>query len=387
MNLFIFVLNGFCLGASIIFGQLYGAGDLKEYRRSFYTSLSFGSGFTIVVSALFILFLRPLLRLISTPDELIAYSQNYLRIIIAGLITTYLYNLFSSLLRSVGDTKASLYFLIISVVLNTVLDYLFVGPMQLGIQGAAIATVIAQGFSSFCCFIYIRMKYPNLLFTREEIGIHKHLIQKIFRYGSVSALQQSSLYLGKILVQGIVNSCGTSVIAAFTATTRIEAFLNSAGEAGSQAETIAISQNYGAGNTKRVREVFKKCSILFYSFAAVMSVVMYFFAPHLLGFFLDGSDEIAVQAGLSYLRIIFFFYVFCYAGYIFAAHSKGIGRIMISFTATTLHLTIRVALSALLISRLGLSAVAWASGIGWICATTYNSITYYRIYHSHIKTS
>ena len=382
MNLFIFVLNGFCLGASIIFGQLYGAGDRKNYRRAVYTSLAFGSLVTIAMSALFILLLTPLLHLISTPQALMSYCRAYLTLILAGLITTYLYNLFSNILRSVGDTRASLYFLLISVLGNAGMDYVFVGPCHFGIRGAAAATVIAQGFSAVCCFFYIRKKYPELLFTKEDMGLHTDLLGRIFRFGSVSALQQSSLYFGKLMVQGVVNTCGTSVIAAYTATTRIEAFLNSAGEAGSQATTIAISQNYGAGNIHRVRRAFRICSVIFYSFAAVMSVVMTFAAPFFLQFFLDPGDTAAMTAGRDYLRIIFIFYVFCYAGYIFAAHSKGIGRISISFTATTLHLSIRFLLSYLLVGRLGLAAVAWASGVGWLCSTSFNSIVYYRIYHS-----
>lgn len=380
MNLFIFVLNGFCLGAGVVFGQLYGAGDEKEYRRAVFTALAAGSGVTIGASVLFIALLSPLLRLISTPLELMEYCRIYLTIILAGLITTYLYNLFSGILRSVGDTKAALYFLLISVIGNAAMDYLFVGVLPFGIRGAALATVIAQAFSALCCYIYIKRDYPELLFGREDMGLYPQLMSKIFRFGSASALQQSSLYLGKVMVQSLVNTLGTSTIAAYTATTRIEAFINSAGEAGSQAATIAISQNHGAGNRTRVRECFRATAVMLIGFSAAMSVVMYFAAPKALGFFLDPGDAVAMGAGRQYLQIIFFFYVFCYGGYLFAGHSKGIGRIGISFTATTFHLTLRVLLSWLMIGRLGLSAVAWATGIGWIASCTYNTIMYRRIY-------
>ena len=380
MNLFIFVLNGFCLGAGIIFGQLYGAGKRSDYRKAVFTALSAGSLVTLLLSGAFILFLVPLLKLINTPEELIIYCRAYLTVILGGLIATYLYNLFSGILRSVGDTKAALYVLLISVIGNALLDFLFVGPLSFGIRGAAAATVIAQSFSALCCFAYIRKCYPELLFGKEEIGFHAGLLAKLFHLGSVSALQQSSLYLGKILVQGAVNTCGTSVIAAYTATTRIEAFVNSAGEAGSQAGTIAISQNYGAGDIARVRLIFKRCIQMFCGLAAALSVIMYFAAPACLSIFLDAGDTEAMAAGCAYFKVIFFFYVLCYSAYIFAAHNKGIGHVFYSFAATTLHLSIRVILSGILIGRMGLSAVAWATGIGWIFSNIFNVLVYIRIY-------
>ena len=201
MNLCIFLLNGFCLGIAALMSMLYGRRDYDAFRKEMYVSLSLGTGIAIGVSALFLIFMKPLALLISTPAELINYLTEYLTIIIAGLICTYFYNLFTGVLNAVGDTRTGLYFLTLSVTLNILLDWLLVGPVQLGIKGAAIATVTAQAVSAAGCYAFLRKKYGTLLCTRKDIGKHTELISQTLQRGISTALHQSSLYIGKLLVQ------------------------------------------------------------------------------------------------------------------------------------------------------------------------------------------
>lgn len=378
MNLFIFVLNGFCVGTSMLFGQCYGAGDKERFRRCVFTAISFGCLLTICFSGLAIGFLRPILRLLSTPEELLVYCTQYLNVILAGLICTYMYNLFEFILRAMGDTKASLVFLTISVVLNVILDIFFISTLHMGIRGAAAATVIAQAVSAVCCLFYLKKTYPDYVCRREDVGFHRELLSKIMRFGLVSALQQSSLYLGKLLVQGAVNTLGTNGIAAFTAATRIEGFVNSLGESGSQSVSIFVSQNYGAKNKDRLRAGFKTGIFMFVGLSLVLSVLLYAFAGPSVSIFLKDSDPEVMSMGRSYLQIIAFFYFLCYTGYCFVGYYRGIGRLLIAFVGTTMHLSLRVILSYIFISRFGLDTVAFATGIGWVLCTTYHIIMYRR---------
>lgn len=379
MNLFIFILHGFCNGISVLFSASFGANDKKSFREQLYTALAFGSVFTIFLSILFIILARPALRLIQTPDELMPYCQTYLTIILGGLIATYMYNLFAGILQSVGDTKASLYFLTVSVVSNIVLDFLFVGVFSFGIKGAAVATVTAQAFSAFCCFIYFAKKYPELLCRKEDAGFHKHFLSSILEYGISTAMHQSTLYIGKITVQGIVNTMGTSVIAAYTAVARIEGFINSPGDSGSQAMAIFISQNRAADKKERVREALGHSFRLLTGFVIALSVFMYFVSPTVLRFFLTGNDPVAINAGMSYLRIIFFLYIWCYLGNFFVGSARGHGRMRVPVVGTMTHLTFRILISNFFIGKLGLAAVAIGTGIGWFFCDIYHGAMFYRI--------
>ncbi len=365
MNLFIFVLNGFCVGSSILFGQKFGAGKTKEFRQSVFTALSAGIVLTILFSILSIALLRPILHLIQTPDELIAYCVSYLRIILLGLILTYLYNLFSAVLRSIGNTKAALVFLIIAAILNIILDLLFIVVFQMGVAGAAVATVISQGISAVLCIIFIKHKYSEFLFTKEDIGIYPVLLSQALKLGLVSALHQSSLYLGKMLVQGAVNSLGTSCIAAFTATSRIEGLLGSLADSFSQSISIHISQNFGAHNTERVYKALRKGMSLLHLLYIILIPATFVFAKPLIDLFLNGADTFALSEGVKYLRLVAPFYILCFSGYSYVGYFRGTGRIIVPLFTTTLQLTCRVVFSYLLVGKLGLSAVAYATGIGW----------------------
>jgi len=376
MNLFIFILSGFCVGVSVLFSGEYGAGDIAKFRRSNFTASVFGGAFALLLSVLLILLTRPVLRLAATPDDLMGYCTDYLVIILAGLVATYFNNLFASVLRSVGAMSISLIFLAVSTVSNVVLDLLLIVVWPLGIKGAAIATVLAQILSACGSYVYIRSRYRELLFRREDVGFYPVLLRQIFGYGVSSALHMSSLYIGKFVVQGIVNTCGTAVIAAYTATTRIEAFINSPGSGFAQAASVFIAQNRGAGQMDRVNRGVRLSFALILSFGVVLAAVMYFVSPYALRLFLDASETACFAAGLSYLKIIFFFYGLSYLGYFFIGTSRGYGKMAVPFEGTTIQILVRVVISWLLIGQMGLSAVAWATGIGWIFVDGYHYLRF-----------
>ena len=378
MNLFIFVLTGFCTGISILLAQIYGSGDRKSFRRELFISTSLGAAITLGLSLVFLALMRPVLILINSPAELIPDIQAYLRVIIGGMLCSYLYNLTSGMLRAIGDTRAATFFLFVSVVVNAVLDYLMVGPWQRGIAGAAWATVLSQLLAAICCMAYIYRRDRDLICTRYDIGFERGLVKRTLAFGCTSALHQSSLYIGKIFVQGAVNLLGTPGIAAYTATMRVEGFANSLGTSMGSALSVFISQNHGAGNTRREREGFQQGMGLAIAMGVVLSAVMFLLARPGMLWFLDESEAQAIAFGASYMRVISIFYILCFTGNTFVGFFRGVGRMHVLLIGTTLHITIRVILSHLLVGSMDLAAVALATGIGWACMTVYQMICLFR---------
>ena len=201
MNLFIFILNGGCNGMSIIFAELYGQKNYEKLRKESFLSLSAGGGFTIVLSIISLLVLYPVLGLIRTPLDVEPYVVVYLRIIFIGLPATFLYNWCSAVLRAAGDTETPLWTLFIAMCMNLALDVAFVLGLHMGTAGTALATVIAQLFSAGVCLWSMRKKHPIFFFSRKDMGMDLPLLKRTANFGAVSALHQSSIYIGKMLVQ------------------------------------------------------------------------------------------------------------------------------------------------------------------------------------------
>lgn len=366
MNLFVFVINGFCTGISIILAQFYGCGNRKLFRKGVFNSLMSGCIFTVVISVLGILLLTPVLRMIRTPREVTEPAYTYLFIIFCGLATTFLYNFCSAVLRAAGDTVAALLFLAVAVCLNLVLDLILVAGLGVGIAGAAWATLLSQAASVLLCLIYMKYKTSGLLPRKKDMTVDSSLLQRIWSYCSVTALHMSSVYIDKLLVQGAVNTLGTDGIAAYTAASRIEGFANSFGDSGSASISVFIAQNIGKGNHQRVKQGFTMGILLLISFGLFCSGVMYLTAPDFMGFMLGTLDGAAFVQAVQYLKTIACFYVLCFAGNGLAGYFEGTGRVTIPMAGAAMHLTLRVILSWMFVGTAGLYAVSIATGIGWL---------------------
>lgn len=374
MNLFIFVITGFCTGISIIFAQMYGRGDRSGFRREVFISASLGAGITLALSGVFLVLMRPVLHLINSPQELVPHIEAYLLVIIGGMLCTYFYNLTACMLRSIGDTRAATFFLFIAVAVNALADWLFVGVWDWGISGAAWATVISQLLSAVCCLVYIFRRDRDLICTRYDLNFEKSLVKRTLGFGFSSALHQSSLYIGKIFVQGAVNLLGTPGIAAYTATMRVEGFSNSLGTSVGSALSVFISQNHGAGRRSREKDGFKKGMGMSIAMGIVFSALMFITAKPGMMLFLNAAETQAIDYGASYMRWISVFYLLCFTGNTFVGFFRGIGKMRVLLIGTTMHITIRALLSHLLVRNMGLKAVALATGIGWIVMTIYQLI-------------
>ena len=375
MNLYIYVITGACMGASVLTAQYFGQENYPRLRQQLFVSASLIGGYTLAAVLLGQLFLPQLLQLIQTPADLMGDVSAYLRIILTGMIFNFAYNFLAATLRSVGDTKAAMYFLLISLAFNLVVAWLLVAVLKLDIAGTALATASAQLLSFLLCLLYIRKKRPFLLLRREDMRMNGAMARMTASYSAVAALQQSSLYLGKLLVQGAVNgisAVSTAPISAFTAATRIENFTQAFGISGCEAISIFVAQNRGAGRHDRTYRGFLRGSALTVGSGLFFCAVMVLGARPLSSIFLsDGAA--AIDLCVSYLQIVGAFYFLSFIGHSYVGWFRGNGRMTVTFLGTTIQIVCRVAGTYLLVSRLGLDAVAWSTMAGWVLIVLFHT--------------
>lgn len=379
MNLFIFIMGGCCTGIAIIAASLFGSKDYNSLRREFFLSAVLGTVFTALLSILGILGVPYILKIIQTPDSVALFAAEYLKIILLGMFMTFFYNLFAAILRATGNTRTALLFLLISIVSNIFLDILFVSVFEMGVSGAAWATVCAQSLSAFLCLFYIRRKLPFLRVQREDMHYDAVLVNKTAKYALISAMHQSSLYIGKLLVQGAVNSMGLAAISAYTATTRVEGIAQAFGDSGAESISIFVAQNTGAGNKSRARSGFQNGLVMLTLLGFILSFIIFISTKRLLHLFVPEGSTDVISYGVLYLHIISIFYFLCFIGSAFVGFYRGSGKVNIPLIGTTLHISVRVLLSYLLASSMGLGAIALATGIGWIVVVSYQTLIFRRI--------
>lgn len=374
MNLYIYVITGACMGASVLVAQFFGEENYARLRQQLYVSAVLIGGCTLAAVVLGQLFLPQILALIQTPEELMADVSLYLRIILTGMLFTFTYNYLASTLRAVGDTKAALYFLLLSLGYNLAAAWLLVAVLGLGVVGSALATATAQLLSSGLCLIYIRKRRPFLRVGREDMRLDRTLAHLTSSYAAVAALQQSSLYLGKLIIQSAVNSISlinTAPISAFTAATRLENFTQAFGISGCEAIAIFVAQNQGAGNRERSVQGFRRGGAIITGIGLLFSALMVLAARPMAALFLGWTGDSAMLC-VKYLQLIGWFYFLAFVGHSFVGWYRGVGRMSVTFIGTTLQIVIRVIGTYLLVDSMGLNAVALATGLGWVAIVVFH---------------
>ena len=246
----------------------------------------------------------------------------------------------------------------------------------MGTPGAATPTVFSQGFAALLALGYLRWRQPQLLFGRADMRFDWSMLRRTASFGLVSALQQSAVYIGKLLVQGAVNSMGNEAINAYTAATRIEGFANSFGDSGAEAISVFVAQNTGAGDPKRVKRGFFTGMLLMIGLGLTMSLVMFVGAHASLVLMLGEGGLGALEDGIGYLRCLSVFYTLCFIGSSYVGLYRGIGWVSVPVIGSTLQITIRVILSYALAGSLELVGVAVATGIGWSAIVLYQTLLF-----------
>lgn len=378
MNIVIFFIIGICLGASVLMSEFYGAGNITKLKREISTTMIAGGIFTIVITILGLSLAPVILKVIRTPDEINGMATSYLRIIFMGLIFTFLYNAFASTLRSVGDSKTPIYFLVISSILNASLDMLFVGGMSMGVVGAGLATIIAESFSCILCIIYVYWKVPLVRLMPNEFLVDRTLIGKTVSYSWATAMQQTVLQVGKVFIQGAVNPLGVDCIAAFNAVNRVDDFAFAPQQSIAQAMTVFIAQNRGACKEERIKEGFKKTIFIEVGYWLLLLVTVFCSAKGVMSLFVNDATSKVVLLGTTYLRVMAFFYLLPSFTNVLQGYFRGMGNMKITFYSTSIQMIFRVLFVYVLIPFVGFTGIAYACLGGWIAMNLYEVPTYFK---------
>lgn len=285
--------------------QLFGSGDNKTLKKEVSTALILGIIFTISLSIICIILSRWILIITRTPKEILNDTDIFLKIIFGGMIFSFFYNYYSSALRAIGDSKTPLIFLIVSFLLNAVLCVIFIIKFRLGVAGSAIATVVAQGVSSVLCILYIYFKIPLLKLKRNELIIDKSPVKMTIQYSWVTALQQTCLYIGKLLIQGVVNAFGINAIAAYNSVTRVDSFMLAPGDSFSSSIAIYSAQNKGGEKFDRIIDGYKKGNLIIAIYGITTSLIIFLEANRIMKLFVSGSERDVILIGVNYLKLMY----------------------------------------------------------------------------------
>lgn len=360
------ILLGLAMGASAVFSQLYGGRQIEELKVTISTALIFLFCISVFITAGTLIFLPRIIDFYHMPEKTSVYAAQYLSFSFLGFVFVGMYNAFAFLLRSFGDSKSPLYFLIGSCLLNVLLDVVFVVFLNMEVAGAAAATFLSQGASAIGCGIYTRKRMGFLKFKRKDFVFSAAAFHKVAGYAVLTALQQSISSFGMMMIQGLVNTFGTTTMAAFAAVSRVDSVANCPLQDLGNAFSTYTAQNKGAGKTDRIREGFRVVSGMIILMSAVLSVGVFMFAPQLMTLFVKKEAEEVIAVGVRYLQFVPLFYVLLGFIVMFYGFFRGLGAIRISIVLTVISQGLRVLLAYSLSPFQGFSGICLAIVAGWL---------------------
>ena len=365
-NVFISIAIGGGVGASVITSQTFGRRDYPRMKRSVSTALLAFLAISIALGGVGLLFSRQIMVLLNTPQNILADATTYLNIYFIGLPFLFMYNVLSSMFNALGKSRIPLYLLIFSSLLNIGLDIWMVGPLQMGVAGAAWATLIAQGISavlSFCIFLRELKTYPGKL---EGRFFDLRELQNMGRVALPSILQQSTVSIGLMLVQSVVNSFGSQMLAGYSAAMRIESICVVPMSAMGNAISSYTAQNIGAGKEDRVKSGYRVSYGIIFAIAAAICLVVQLLARPLISLFLEAPSAAAFDTGIACVRFMGWFYVLIGLKMISDGVLRGAGDMTMFTVANLVNLGLRVILAVTLAPRFGIQFVWMADPAGWL---------------------
>lgn len=386
MNFFSFVIIGLCMGAAVVYSYYFGEQNYSNLRKTIFISFLTIGIFTIVLSIVLIFTTGGMLKLINTPESIFADSERYLKVIFSGLIFVYLYNGCSALLRSIGDSRTPLYFLILAAIINIVLDLLFVIVYDMGIFGVALATIIAQAVSSILCLVYAFVKIPFIRLSREDLVFDKEIAKTVGKFSFLTSIQQSIMTFGMVCVQGIVNTFGANTIAAFAAAGKVDSIAYLPVQDFGNAFATYVAQNKGAKRNDRIIKGVKSAVMTITIFCIVLSILIYTNAGNLMRIFVNANETGVIKLGIEYLRIISIFYILIGFLFMFYGFFRGIGELNISLILTIISLGTRVLMAYVLssIPSIAQRGIWWSVPIGWALADSIGFVMYKKMKKKHL---
>ena len=374
------ILLGLCMGISAFFSIQFGRRDTERLKNSFFLAFVLIGLAALALNAFSFAGLDWIIRALQVPETVVPLMREYLFYIFFGILDTFLYNYFANLLRAVGNSVVPLVFLGVSAVLNIVLDLVFVLVCRWGVAGAAVVTVIAQYVSGIGILLYYLLRFPELRIARRHMKWDGSIVREIAGFSCLTCVQQSVMNLGILMVQGLVNSFGAAVMAAFAAAVKIDSFAYMPVQDFGNAFSTFIAQNYGAGRADRIRRGIKSAAACAFGFCAAVSILVCVFARPLMGLFIPPEEMEIIAVGVGYLRIE----GACYFGigllFLLYGFYRAVSRPGMSVVLTAASLGTRVLLAHLLsaVPALGVTGIWVSVPIGWALADIVGVVYYWK---------
>ena len=378
--LFMSIIMLFPQGFGILIAKTYGKKDKENLNKVIQNSLFLSLIILIVVLILSQSLTKPFLLLLNTPEDIIDLAEIYIRIIFAGIPLNMIYHMTSSILRSFGDSKSPLIAMIVAAVLNVVLDLLFIITFKWGIAGAAIATVIAQGFSALVTTFFV---FHHRLFTFKGFSLDKAIIKELMLLALPVALQGIIISLGGLAIQGKVNTYGTLFVAGFTAGNKIYGLLEVCATSYGLAITTFVSQNYGAKRFDRIKKGTNSGAVLSVLTSLVISLIIIFAGKYIVMLFLDKNTtdyNYVLEVGTSYLKVMAYFLFSLYLLYNYRSAIQGLSNTIIPMTSGVLELIVRVVCAYTIPLAIGSSGLFYSEVLAWFGAAIFLIISFYLLY-------
>lgn len=370
-----FMVLGFCIGICCGFGipmaQSFGAGDYKEMRNCIFHAMVLTGIFAAVLTAVCALLCPQILKVLSTPENIFPNAYRYLLIIFLGIPFTLLYNLLSSMLRAVGDSRTPFFLLACSTVLNVFLDLFCIIVLKWGCAGAAIATVTAQAVSGILCFAFIRKRIPVLRLSKENIRVRGYEIKKMLMMGVPMGLQYSITAIGSMVMQSANNGLGSVYVSGFTAGMRIKQFMMCPFDAVATAVSVFCGQNLGAGKFDRIKQGVRQGVMLGVVYGLCAGTVMIFGGKTMSMLFVKASAADVLDASAKYLRCMGYFFWSLGILNVYRMTTQGLGFSGRAVFSGMTEMAARIIVSLAFVPLFGYTAICFADQTAWISACTY----------------
>ena len=379
-----FLIIGFCMGVcngfAIPLAHKFGAGDYQGLRAFMMNSVYLAIVFAAIMTVLTVVFCRPILRLMQTPDNIIDGAYIYIVIIFAGIPATYLYNLVAGIIRSTGDSKTSVVFLVIASVLNIILDVVFIVNVHLGVAGAALATVISQAVSGVGCLVYSWKKFEMLHPSKEECSVNGSYMKTLCGMGVPMGLQYSITAIGSVILQSAVNTLGSNAVAAMTAGSKIGMFFCCPFDALGSTMATYGGQNVGAKKMERISSGLKSASILGIGYSVIAFGVLALCGRYLAMFFVESAEAQVIEDVYLFLIINSAFYIPLAFVNIVRFLIQGMGYSKFAILAGVCEMAARVLVGFALVPVFGFPAACFAGPVAWIFADAFLFPAYFHVF-------
>lgn len=375
-TLLIVFANGLNSGYGIIISRAFGAGDRKEIRKSVAAMIVLNIVITLVLTVLSVLFIKTVMRWLNTPEDIFEQAYRYIIIILAGMAATVCYNMCGGFLRAVGNSRTSLYLLIVSCILNVMLDVIFVAGLGMGVEGAASATVLAEGVSGILSCIYIFCRYREYLPGKEEFRLEPALMKEMFTTGMAMGIMLSINQLGSIILQRAINDLGATIIAAHTASRKIFEFMMMPLATLANANATFASQNFGAKKHGRIREGLKKTLFLEAGWCVISCIFAFPFGRSIIRMIANSVNPQIVENAYQYLFISVIFFFPLAVLFVLRTTFQSVGHKASPVFSSVIELSVKVLMSLFVIPQTGYWMVTVTEPITWVLCAGFLSIVY-----------